>query len=81
MMFLLIVYLITTIALVFILAGGTGNLIDRIFNEGRVIDFMNMGIGSIRTGIFNMADIAIAIGTIWLIFILIRHGNRNEKNL
>ena len=47
MMFLLIVYLITTISLVFILAGGTGNLIDRIFNEGRVIDFMNMGIGSI----------------------------------
>ena len=71
----------TTIALSLILAGGTGNLIDRIFNRGSVIDFMNMGIGSIRTGVFNLADIAITIGTIWLILLLIRHGNKKEKTI
>jgi signal peptidase II len=27
-----------------------------------VIDFMNVGIGSWRTGIFNVADVAIMIG-------------------
>jgi signal peptidase II len=27
-----------------------------------VIDFMNVGIGSLRTGIFNVADMAILLG-------------------
>jgi signal peptidase II len=69
----------TTAALSLILAGGTGNLIDRIYNQGKVIDFLNMGIGPIRTGVFNIADIAITAGTLWLIFLMIRHGNKNEK--
>jgi signal peptidase II len=45
-----------------IIGGGLGNLIDRIVNQGAVIDFMNIGIGSIRTGIFNVADLAIMAG-------------------
>ena len=39
-----------------------GNLIDRIMNQGAVIDFMNIGIGPIRTGVFNVADLAILAG-------------------
>jgi len=54
------------ISLSLVVGGGAGNLIDRIFNEGRVIDFMNIGIGSLRTGIFNVADIAISFGVLWL---------------
>ena len=53
-------------ALSLILSGGVGNLIDRIFRDGRVVDFMNMGIPwgpiQIRTGIFNVADVAIMLG-------------------
>lgn len=45
-----------------IIGGGFGNLIDRILNEGVVIDFLNIGIGSLRTGIFNVADVAIMAG-------------------
>ena len=45
----------------FILAGGMSNMIDRIM-AGVVIDFMNIGIGSLRTGIFNVADMAIMAG-------------------
>ena len=71
----------TTAALSLLLAGGTGNLIDRIFNKGSVIDFINIGIGPIRTGVFNIADIAITIGTLWLIFLMTRQGNKNEKNI
>jgi signal peptidase II len=53
----------------FVFSGGVGNLIDRIFRaEGKVIDFMNMGIGSLRTGIFNIADMAIMAGLFILIF-------------
>jgi len=45
-----------------LLAGGIGNLIDRLFHNGLVIDFLNVGIGPIRTGIFNVADMAIMAG-------------------
>jgi len=43
-------------------AGGLGNLIDRVSREGAVVDFMNAGIGELRTGIFNVADVQIMIG-------------------
>ena len=42
-------------------AGGASNLLDRVI-YGNVIDFMNVGIGSVRTGIFNVADMAIMLG-------------------
>ncbi|MBN2500718.1 MAG: signal peptidase II [Anaerolineales bacterium] len=45
-----------------ILAGGIGNLIDRLVNDGHVVDFMNIGIGDLRTGVFNVADVAIMAG-------------------
>lgn len=55
-----------SVALACILSGGVGNLIDRLFRGGEVVDFMNMGIGvgrwSLRTGIFNVADLAIMGG-------------------
>jgi signal peptidase II len=43
-------------------AGGLGNLLDRLFNQGMVIDFVSFGIGNLRTGIMNLADIAIVAG-------------------
>jgi signal peptidase II len=43
------------------IAGGTSNLLDRIL-YGNVIDFMNVGVGPLRTGIFNVADMAIMLG-------------------
>jgi len=57
------------IAIGLIASGGISNLIDRIVNNGAVIDFMNMGIGSIRTGIFNVADMVILLGIGIIIFI------------
>lgn len=48
------------------LAGGVSNLIDRIA-LGSVIDFLNVGIGPLRTGIFNVADLAIMAGIALLI--------------
>ncbi len=47
-------------------AGGIGNLWDRIATGGWVIDFMNLGVGPVRTGIFNVADLAIVLGVILL---------------
>lgn len=45
-----------------LIGGGVGNLIDRVMNQGGVVDFMNLGLGSLRTGIFNVADVWIVIG-------------------
>jgi signal peptidase II len=43
-------------------AGGLGNLWDRIATGGWVVDFMNLGLGPLRTGIFNVADVALMAG-------------------
>jgi signal peptidase II len=42
------------------------NLIDRILYDGRVTDFLNFGIGPLRTGIFNVADVVGVIGAVLL---------------
>ena len=48
-----------------LLAGGAvGNLIDRVAYDGAVVDFVSVGLGGLRTGIFNMADVAITVGVI-----------------
>ena len=39
------------VALVFLMAGGIGNLIDRALHNGLVTDFANLGVGPVRTGI------------------------------
>ncbi|QDG52546.1 signal peptidase II [Persicimonas caeni] len=49
-----------------VIGGGIGNLIDRVAFNGGVTDFMNMGIGSLRTGIFNVADVWIMAGVVLL---------------
>lgn len=52
-------------ALVFV--GGIGNLIDRIRIQA-VIDFLNLGLSpGLRTGIFNVADMAITAGFLMLV--------------
>jgi signal peptidase II len=50
------------IALACICAGGLGNLIDRVGQDGYVTDFLNVGIGPVRTGIFNVADLILMLG-------------------
>lgn len=52
----------TSFGLALLIGGGLGNLIDRA-TIGYVIDFMNIGLGEIRTGIFNIADVAIMLGS------------------
>ena len=58
---------ISVILITSILAGGIANIQDRVFNSGKVIDFLNFGIGSLRTGILNIADVAITFGGIFFI--------------
>jgi signal peptidase II len=75
---LLLIYVVRTRTLVaaqtwalsLVLGGGVSNLIDRFFRpSGRVIDFMNTGIGELRTGVFNVADMLIMAGIIAFLFL------------
>ncbi len=56
-------------AFALIIAGGLGNIIDRLLFDRHVSDFMNIGFQHIRTGIFNFADVSVTIGAILLIFV------------
>lgn len=55
------------IATVLIIAGGISNLADRLAYDGYVVDFINLGVGPLRTGIFNIADIFIAMGALVIV--------------
>jgi signal peptidase II len=56
------------LALALLAGGGISNLIDRVVQNGYVTDFLNIGIGPLRTGIFNIADVLILCGAAGLIF-------------
>ena len=63
------------VGLALLLAGGVSNLIDRALH-GSVVDFVNIGIGPLRTGIFNVADVAIVAG----VALVLRTGSRSHTN-
>jgi signal peptidase II len=50
-----------TLGLALFVAGGASNWIDRVA-RGSVVDFLNVGVGPVRTGVFNVADVAIMLG-------------------
>ena len=56
-----------TVCLSLVCAGGLSNLLDRIAYDGRVVDFLNVGVGPLRTGIFNVADMAITFGALLML--------------
>lgn len=55
------------VVLTTIIGGGLSNLVDRLFNDFKVVDFLNFGIGSLRTGILNVADLSVTFGAIALL--------------
>jgi len=58
-------------ALAVITGGGMSNLLDRIINNGRVIDFLQLEMGPIKTGIFNLADVYILAGSFLFGFLIL----------
>ena len=65
-------------SLVMILGGALGNIYDRIF-YGAVPDFIDFHIGNFHWFIFNLADIFITLGVIFMIIIEIICNNKNKK--
>jgi signal peptidase II len=60
--------LLRAVLIVTIAAGGFGNLGDRLFHHFQVVDFLNFGIGPLRTGILNVADLSVTFGAVAYLF-------------
>ena len=63
------------VALSLILGGAIGNLIDRA-RMGRVVDFVDIGYGTIRWPAFNVADFCITVGALLLALAIFLEGRR-----
>jgi len=63
-------------SLLMILGGAIGNVFDRLFNRS-VPDFIDFHIGNFHWFIFNIADVFITIGVIFMILIEIIGNNKN----
>jgi len=61
-----------------ILGGALGNLVDRIFYGGLVVDFIDLGVGAHRFYTFNVADMGVSLGGLVLFLSLWREG-RGER--
>lgn len=66
------------LGLALFVAGGASNWIDRVA-RGSVVDFMSVGLGPLRTGVFNVADVAIMLGAAIFFFAELT-GGRNGRN-
>jgi signal peptidase II len=68
------------LGLAFFVAGGASNWIDRLVH-GSVVDFLNVGVGPLRTGVFNVADVALMFGAALIVFGRHRKANPGRSNL
>ena len=66
-------------SLIMILGGAIGNLYDRIFYKA-VPDFIDFHIGEFHWFIFNIADIFISLGVIFMILLEFINNNKNKAD-
>jgi signal peptidase II len=66
-------------ALALVCGGAVGNLIDRLRSERGVVDFIDVGFGSLRWPTFNVADMAVTCGAITLALVLWSEGRESER--
>jgi signal peptidase II len=67
------------VSIALICGGAIGNLIDRIRSEAGVVDFIDVGVGTIRWPVFNIADMAVTTGAIILALSLWREEQRSPE--
>jgi signal peptidase II len=66
-------------SLALICGGAVGNLIDRIRSPRGVVDFIDIGVGTHRFWTFNIADMAVTIGTATLTWILCTRSTTDDR--
>lgn len=66
-------------AIILVLSGGLGNMIDRIFRGGYVVDFLHFTFYK-SFPVFNIADCAVVIGAAMLVLYFIIDMLRESRN-
>ncbi len=66
-------------AMAAILGGAMGNLVDRIFYGGHVVDFIDVGIGTHRFYTFNVADMGVSVGGALLFLCILFDGRQSNE--
>jgi signal peptidase II len=66
------------VGLALFFAGGVSNWVDRALH-GSVVDFLNVGVGWLRTGVFNVADVAIMLGAGIFVLAELRRNRASGK--
>jgi signal peptidase II len=66
------------LALALIVAGASGNLLDRLRSPRGVVDFIDIGVGDMRFWTFNLADVAVFCGAVMLAQLLIRRDRDDD---
>ncbi len=68
-------------ALALLMGGAVGNLLDRLRSPRGVVDFIDIGFGSLRFWTFNLADVGVTAGAILLAWALWREDAEREASL
>ena len=67
------------ISFVLIAAGGIGNLIDRVFNGGKVVDYIDIS-PIFSFPVFNFADCCVTVGGIlFCIYVIFFYENKEKE--
>lgn len=69
---------LTRWALVLVLGGALGNIVDRVRLQ-QVIDFLDFGVGGWRWPVFNLADSFVTVGALLLALTYVRPGAPQQE--
>lgn len=64
-----------------VMGGALGNLLDRLRSSSGVVDFIDLGLGSVRFWTFNIADVGITAGAVLLMIVFGRWNREPRRGL
>jgi signal peptidase II len=68
------------IGIALVIGGAVGNLYDRLRSTAGVVDFIDVGVRSVRFWTFNVADMGITVGAVFLLLALGQWGREEAQN-
>ena len=69
---------VRVVALALLTGGAIGNVIDRVRWSRGVVDFVDLGVGTVRFWTFNVADVAVTVGALLLAWVLGAASRRKD---
>ena len=66
------------LALALVFGGAVGNLLDRLRSSRGVVDFIDIGVGTVRFWTFNLADVGVSVGAALLGAVLWREASEQD---